>query len=188
VAVDQLLLHVCCGPCSTVALPAWQAEGLAPTLFFYNPNIQPSCEHGRRLTSLEDFARLTGAELQVHEGGGAADWLQAQGRGAGQERCETCLALRLRETARMAAARGILHFATTLTVSPYQRHDLIRLTGEAAAATCGVEFLYADLRPQFARSGQESRRLGLYRQRYCGCVPSKWEAWAAQNSRRRRAV
>ncbi len=60
----------------------------------------------------------------------------------------------------MAAARGITRFATTLTVSPYQRHDLIRRTGEAAAAAHGVEFLYADLRAQFARSGQESSSPG----------------------------
>ena len=186
-AVDELLLHACCGPCSTVALPAWQAEGLATTLLFYNPNIQPSCEHVLRLASLEEFARLAGVALHVH-GGGAADWVEAQGRAAGQERCEACLGLRLRETARMAAERGITRFATTLTVSPYQRHDLIRRTGEAAATAHGVEFLYADLRGQFARSGQESRRLGLYRQRYCGCVPSKWEAWAMQMSRLPRAV
>jgi hypothetical protein len=186
--VDQLLLHACCGPCSTVALPAWQAEGLAATLLFYNPNIQPSCEHGRRLASLEEFALLAGVGLHVHEGGGAADWFAAQNGAAGQERCAACLNLRLYATARLAAARGVPRFATTLTVSPYQRHDLIRLAGEAAAAAHGVEFLYADLRAQFARSGQESRRLGLYRQRYCGCVPSKWEAWAMQRSRLRRPV
>lgn len=186
--MDELLLHACCGPCSTVGLPAWQAEGLATTLLFYNPNIQPSCEHGRRVAALEEFARLAGVALHVYEGGGVADWLEAQGRAAEQERCEACLGLRLRETARMAAARGITRFATTLTVSPYQRHDLIRRTGEAAAAAHGVEFLYADLRAHFSRSRQESRRLGLYRQSYCGCVPSKWEAWGARSSRLRRAV
>jgi epoxyqueuosine reductase len=186
--VDQLLLHACCGPCSTVALPAWQAEGLAATLFFYNPNIQPSCEHARRLGSLEEFARLAGVELHVHAGGGAADWFAAQRAGAGQERCAACLGLRLHATARVAAARGVPRFATTLTVSPHQRHDLIRRAGDAAAAAHGVEFLYVDLRAQFARSGQESRRLGLYRQRYCGCVSSKWEAWAMQHRRLSRAV
>ena len=75
-------------------------------------------------------------------------------------------------------------FSTTLTVSPYQRHDLIERAGEEAAAEWGVEFLYRDLRAHFRHSYDESRRLGLYRQRYCGCVVSKWRAWESRRARR----
>jgi len=37
--------------------------------------------------------------------------------------------------------------------------------------------VYLDLRDSFRGSYAESRRLDLYRQRYCGCAASKWEAW-----------
>ena len=69
-------------------------------------------------------------------------------------------------------------------MSPYQRHDLIRDGGEAAAEEHGVEFVYLDLRPRFRESYAESRRLGLYRQKYCGCAASKWEAWTERRQRK----
>jgi len=190
--VDELLLHACCGPCSTVSVPAWRSEGLEPTLLFVNPNIHPEEERRRRLESLERFAVAERLSLLVDDVFGPRDWSAAMGPGedglrrAGDDeaRCAACLALRLGEAARQAAQRALPRFATTLTVSPYQRHDLIRGAGEEAAAAWGVEFLYRDLRPHFRASYDEARRLGLYRQRYCGCVVSLWRAWEERAARR----
>jgi len=84
-----------------------------------------------------------------------------------------------------AAGRGLRRFSTTLTVSPYQRHDLIVAAGEAAAAEHGVDFVYLDLRGSFRGSYAESRRLDLYRQSYCGCAASKWEAWEQRWARKK---
>jgi predicted adenine nucleotide alpha hydrolase (AANH) superfamily ATPase len=190
--MDKLLLHACCGPCSTVSVPAWRAEGLEPTLLFVNPNIHPQAELERRLASLARFAESERVGLVTDEGLGPADWLSALGAGAtalaaaadDDTRCAACLRLRLGETARQAAQRAVPRFSTTLTVSPYQRHDLILCAGAAAAEETGVEFIYRDLRPRFRDSYEESRRLGLYRQRYCGCVVSKWHAWEQRRVRR----
>jgi predicted adenine nucleotide alpha hydrolase (AANH) superfamily ATPase len=190
--MDDLLLHACCGPCSTVSVPAWRSEGLEPTLLFLNPNIHPDDERRRRLESLARFAAATRVDVAVDDSLGPADWLLAVGEGRDglaravddEARCAACLALRLGETARQAAQRALPRIATTLTVSPYQRHDLIRRAGEEAAAAWGVEFLYRDLRPYFHTSYDESRRLGLYRQRYCGCVVSLWRAWEQRVARR----
>ncbi len=191
--MDGLLLHACCGPCSTVSVPAWRCTGLEPTLLFVNPNIHPATELARRLESLERFAEVAGVGLVADASLGPADWLAALGAGnedvaavaADDEvRCAACLRLRLRATARQAAQRGLPRFSTTLTVSPHQRHDLIERAGDEAAAEWGVEFLYRDLRPHFRRSYDESRRLGLYRQRYCGCAVSKWRAWESRRARR----
>jgi len=82
---------------------------------------------------------------------------------------------------------GFSRFSTTLTVSPYQRHDLIVAAGEAAAEVHGVDFVYLDARARFRESYAESRRLELYRQPYCGCAASKWEAWHERRARRRSA-
>ena len=72
-------------------------------------------------------------------------------------------------------------------MSPYQRHDLIVAAGEAAADAHGVDFVYLDVRDRFRDSYAESRRLELYRQPYCGCAASKWEAWHERRERRRSA-
>jgi predicted adenine nucleotide alpha hydrolase (AANH) superfamily ATPase len=145
------------------------------------------------LASLEEYARVAEVRLLSDARLTELDWLAALGedeaarrrRVADDEaRCAACLRLRLREAARHAAQRAVPRFATTLTVSPYQRHDLIRLAGEAAGDEFGVEFLYRDLRPEFRHSYEESRRLGLYRQRYCGCVVSKWQAWEQRLARK----
>ncbi|HQK94540.1 MAG TPA: epoxyqueuosine reductase QueH, partial [Armatimonadota bacterium] len=83
----------------------------------------------------------------------------------------------LRETASLAAQRGIPAFSTTLLISVYQRHDEIRQLGEALALQTGVRFLYRDFRPRFREAQQAADELGLYRQPYCGCVFSEAERY-----------
>jgi predicted adenine nucleotide alpha hydrolase (AANH) superfamily ATPase len=187
--VVDLLLHACCGPCSTVAVPAWRERGLEPLAWFCNPNIQPVAESERRLDSMRRFSRAARMELVVEgrtsEAAAWNAWAAGLGAAAAEERCSVCLGLRLRQAAATAADRGLRRFSTTLTVSPYQRHDLIVVAGEAAAAEYAVDFVYLDLRDAFRGSYAESRRLDLYRQPYCGCAASKWEAWAQRRARKR---
>jgi epoxyqueuosine reductase len=187
--MPDLLLHACCGPCSTVAVPAWRERGLEPLAWFHNPNVQPDVELERRLQSMRRFSRAVALELAVHRREPPAaewrEWAAVQATAAPDARCAACLRLRLRAAAAAAAARGFTRFSTTLSVSPYQRHDLIQAAGEAAAAACGVNFVYLDLRERFRESYAASRQLELYRQRYCGCAASKWEAWHQRAARRR---
>ena len=169
-------------------MPAWRARGVEPVGWFSNPNIQPSSELSLRAESMRRFARVAGLALLVPEGGpprGWERWAAGLADAGGDKRCRECLRLRLDATARAAATLGFRRFSTTLTVSPYQRHDLIVQAGEAAAGAHGVKFLYLDARPQFRDSHAESRRLDLYRQAYCGCAASKWEAWDQKLARRR---
>lgn len=194
-ADDGLLLHVCCAPCSTVAVPYWRAEGLRAEGFFFNPNVQPAQEHRRRRTAMEAYAAAVDLPLHVAETPGVEAWGRAVGfewlrggmvEGTAEWRCRACVALRLRETAWAAVTAGLTRFTTTLTLSPYQRHDHIVQAGLQAADEAGAEFLYADLRKHYRHSIDESRRRGLYRQKYCGCVASKWDAWFERAARRRR--
>jgi hypothetical protein len=83
--------------------------------------------------------------------------------------------MRLEKTAAVAVANGFPAFTTTLLISPYQKHDLLRKTGEETALHKGVEFYYEDFRTGFRESQQLSRELDLYHQKYCGCVYSEWE-------------
>ena len=61
--MTDLLLHTCCGPCSTIAVPAWRQRGIEPVGWFLNPNIQPRTEHARRAESMQRYARLAAMEL-----------------------------------------------------------------------------------------------------------------------------
>ena len=182
---DALLLHTCCAPCSTVTVPAWRSDGLEPAAFFHNPNIAPGAEFARRLTAMRLLAAALDLALEV---GPRPDETRLVAEGAAPARCRRCIGRRLDETARRARELGVTRFATTLALSPYQPHDVIRDCGEEAAARHGVEFLYVDQRGLFQRHYDECRRLGLYRQPYCGCAAGKWEAWHERAARRRRSV
>jgi predicted adenine nucleotide alpha hydrolase (AANH) superfamily ATPase len=188
-SVTDLLLHSCCGPCSTVAVPAWRERGVEPVGWFENPNIQPSAEMERRRESMLRYSRAAAFELILPRDGGEAPgwsgWRARLAAEAPEQRCATCLGLRLDAAGAAARALGFGRFSTTLTVSPYQRHDLIVDAGEAAADAHGVDFVYLDARDRFRESYAESRRLDLYRQPYCGCAASKWEAWHQRRRRRR---
>ena len=85
--------------------------------------------------------------------------------------------MRLEQTARIAKHGKFDAFTTTLLISPYQQHDVLKQTGEAIAAAYGIPFLYLDLRPGFKRSVELSKDMGLYRQQYCGCIYSEAERY-----------
>jgi predicted adenine nucleotide alpha hydrolase (AANH) superfamily ATPase len=187
--MTALLLHACCGPCSTVAVPAWRECGVEPVGWFENPNVQPDSELVRRLDSMRRYSRAAGLELIVPVGGEQDPawraWREDLHGISSDARCAGCLQLRLGAAGAAARDLGFERFSTTLTVSPYQRHDLIREAGEAAADLYGVDFVYLDVRARYRHSYAESRRLDLYRQPYCGCAASKWDAWHARRARRR---
>ena len=139
---------------------------------------------GGRVSSWSSTTRPASREWAAGPGRAAALPGPAAGRADPRERCRQCLDVRLAEAAHAAAARGLELFSTSLTVSPWQHHDLIARAGLAAAEAAGVEFVYADLRRWYPRSIDESRRLGLYRQRYCGCVAGRWQDWHERRARR----
>jgi predicted adenine nucleotide alpha hydrolase (AANH) superfamily ATPase len=187
--MTDLLLHTCCGPCASVAVPAWRRRGIEPLAWSCNPNIQPAAERARRDESMRRYARAAAVELLVETSGGHeqawAGWRGAQGATEPGERCRRCLGLRLDAAAAAAARLGLRRFSTSLSVSPWQRHDLIVQAGERAAQAHALDFVCLDLRDEYSESFAASRRLGLYRQPYCGCAASKWEAWHERRARPR---
>ena len=104
-------------------------------------------------------------------------WRDGLAAAAPDERCSPVSGCGWTRPARRRGRSGFSRFSTTLTVSPYQRHDLIVAAGETAADVHGVDFVYLDARDRFRDSYGECRRLELYRQPYCGCSASKWESW-----------
>ncbi|HPW78823.1 MAG TPA: epoxyqueuosine reductase QueH [Bacteroidales bacterium] len=177
----KLLLHVCCGPCSTTALERL-SKNFDIAVFFFNPNIGPTEEYELRRNESKRFLKQAyGDKVKFIEGDPDPGIFYRAVRGLEKEpegglRCQVCYRLRLEETARHARNNRFDLFCTTLTVSPRKDAVLINRIGtETAEKTGAVSYLPSDFKKQdgFRRSVEISKENGLYRQNYCGCVFSK---------------
>lgn len=168
----RLLLHICCAPCSVACIRQLRAEGIEPVGFWYNPNIHPVQEYKQRKNTLTDYAASIHMPLVVENDYGLRGFIDHVYPDYAA-RCAWCYTCRLEETAVYAAANGFDAICTTLLISPYQKHELIRQIGEKAAKAHGIDFLYRDFRPYFKEGQEEAKALGLYRQKYCGCIFSE---------------
>lgn len=176
----RLLLHSCCGPCSSYVLE-YLTRYFEVSLSYYNPNIQPREEYELRLENqLKVLERIPGVTLVPcgYEGGAYDEAVRGlENEPEGGARCTECFALRLDFAARETKRLGCDYFATTLTVSPHKDAQRINAIGEALAGKYGVKWLPADFKKRdgYKRSIELSREFGLYRQNYCGCLYSKTE-------------
>ncbi|MBM2832572.1 MAG: hypothetical protein HW414_1624 [Dehalococcoidia bacterium] len=172
----KLLLHSCCAYCAAYTADFWGRQGWEVTAFWYNPNIHPFREHQLRLEAMLTLAQKRALPLMVDEGYEVIDYFKAI-RVVDKVRCQGCFRVRLGRTAQRARQRGFSAFTTTLFLSPYQKHKLLRLTGERIAEEEGIPFLHNDLRSGYRESHRLGHELHLYHQTYCGCVYSEWERY-----------
>ncbi len=184
--VPRLFLHSCCAPCSSYCLE-YLCKYFAITVFYYNPNISASAEYKKRVEEqkrlIEAYNREgKGHPIEILEGDyEPKQFLQAvkgyEQCPEGGERCAICFDMRLRETAKRAAAGGYDYFGTTLTISPLKNAPLLNEIGERMGAEYGVSWLPSDFKKRdgYKRSIELSKEYDLYRQDYCGCAFSKEE-------------
>lgn len=177
----KLLLHSCCGPCSSYVLE-YLSRYFNITLLYYNPNIQPEEEFRKRLDcqkellqkmELERPVKLMECNWRGEEFEKAVRGLEGEPEGGA--RCTVCFNLRLEETARLANEMGFDYFCTTLTLSPHKDAERINRIGAALAEKYGVKWLPSDFKKRdgYKRSIELSEKYGLYRQNWCGCRYSK---------------
>lgn len=183
----RLLLHACCAPCSSYCLE-YLREAFALTVFFYNPNLTEQEEYRRRVEEEKRLIALMNgqegsSQIEILEGRYEPERFLEAAKGLetckeGGERCVRCFALRLGETARVAAEGGFDFFTTSLTISPLKNSALLNRIGAQEGERYGVRFLPSDFKKNngYLRSTQLSRLYGLYRQNFCGCIYSKVEA------------
>ncbi len=169
----EALVHICCAPDASYGIRALR-DRFDVTGFFYNPNIDSREEFRKRLRATLDLRERNPFSLVVGAGGEEA-WKDAargmEGEPEGGRRCEACVRLRLRETARKAAELGMPAFGTVLTVSPKKNAAMVNRVGREEGERSGIRFVEADLKKGdgFLKSVRASKEMGLYRQRYCGC-------------------
>lgn len=170
----KILLHICCGPCAIFPVQYLRGTGMDVYGCFYNPNIHPYTEFVKRKDTLAKYAADNSLNIIYHDNYQLEEFLQAVVHRE-SKRCQFCYAMRLKQAAKVARKGKFDFFSTTLLVSPYQQHDLIRETGEAIGDKYGVPFYYADFREGYREAVNVSKEMGMYRQQYCGCIYSEKE-------------
>ncbi len=174
--MEDIVLHTCCAPCSIKCIDELQKETFNPLVYWYNPNIHPYMEYKSRKNTLVEYTKNKGLKFVLNDEYGLRSFIQGLYPDF-FNRCEYCYRVRLNETAKYAHDNGYRKFSTTLLISPYQKHELIVKVAKKAAENYGVEFLYRDFRPYFREGQKVARELGLYMQKYCGCIFSEEERY-----------
>lgn len=172
----KLLLHTCCAPCSVYCVEELKKEDIDITSYWYNPNIHPYKEYEARLECLKTYDDQIGIPLIIDDYYGLRDFCKNVVNKL-DNRCGYCYLCRLEKTAKYAKENGFDAFSTTLLISPYQDHELLKKTGELLEQKYKVKFLYRDFRPGFREGQNKARKLGLYMQKYCGCIFSEEERY-----------
>jgi len=176
--VPSLLLHSCCGPCSSYCIE-FLSNYFNVTVFYYNPNIYPDEEYLMRVKEQQRFIEAFSTKYPVNfiEGDFDKDRYYHLVKGFENEpergaRCEICFNMRLMETAKKAKDINADYFSTTLTISPLKDANLLNSIGEDIGKKLGINWLPSDFKKNngYKRSTEISKEYNMYRQDYCGCV------------------
>lgn len=175
----SLLLHSCCGPCSSYVLD-YLSKYFTITVFFYNPQIDTKEEYDKRLREQMRLIELAHRGVDLVEGPWEPEVYESlaeglEGEREGGKRCYACYDFRLKKAADYANTHGYPYFATSLSVSPYKNHLWINEIGEKWARVYGLTHLPSDFKKRdgYKKSVEFSKTYQLYRQGYCGCIYSK---------------
>ena len=180
----RLLLHSCCGPCSTEVI-SYLKDYFEITVFYYNPNIEPEEEYiHRKKEQIRFLKEYKDAEISFLdcEYDNASFKEIAKGLEQAKEggaRCNKCFYLRMKKTAEVAKEKGFEYFGTTLTVSPHKNSTMINEIGEKISEECNIKYIYGDFKKNdgYKKSIELSKTYNLYRQNYCGCLYGKEQIW-----------
>ncbi len=171
----RVLLHSCCAPCSAAIIECMLANGIRPTVFYFNPNIYPKEEYEHRKAEAVRFVESQGLDF-VEADYDYQLWREAV-KGLENEperglRCSKCFLIRLNVAAQYAVNQGFMVFATTLASSRWKSLEQVNQAGREAASR------YENLtfwKQNWRKGGLQERRNALlkehqfYNQRYCGC-------------------
>lgn len=177
----KLLLHACCGVCSSSVLERL-INYFDITVLYYNPNIYPEEEYQKRLETQKQIINKIAKDVKLLEIGYNEEEFNQIAKGLenekeGGKRCPKCYNLRLEKTAQIAKENNFDYFCTTLSVSPYKDSEKLNKIGKILEQKYNVKYLYSDFKKKdgYKRSNELAKEYNLYRQDYCGCKYSKKE-------------
>jgi hypothetical protein len=174
--MTNLLLHICCAGCLCAPLEELRREKIRVHGYFYNPNIHPLLEFRKRLNAMRIFQESDPIKIDYCEEYGLREYLKEVDY-EGNNRCEDCYRLRLRNTANYAKEKEFDAFCSTLLFSKQQDHEKIKEIGEQISEEVGISFEYEDYRHLCECSHEIAKKKMLYRQSYCGCIFSEYERY-----------
>ncbi len=172
---SKILLHICCAPCACFPLKVLKAAGYDMVWYWYNPNIHGVSEYRKRLMALGYLGNKEEYLDIIEDKYDLESWFKKDGDYSKPLRCNHCYSIRLAAAARKARENKIKSFTTTLLYSKFQDHSMIKMIGEEMSCKYGVDFVYMDFRNGWKEGIEMSKEIGLYRQRYCGCLFSETE-------------
>lgn len=180
----KLLMHTCCAPCSVYCIDYLREQNIEPTLYWYNTNIHPYKEYEARRDCLKEYVKDINIQAIFEENYGLKEFCKNTVNDL-ENRCTNyCYITRLERTVQYAKQNGYTAFTSTLFVSPYQKHEELKAICEELAKKYDIEFFYVDFRPGFRQGQQRARELGLYMQKYCGCIFSEEERYLSSNKKK----
>jgi epoxyqueuosine reductase len=174
-------MHICCSNCAIYPVQTLRSRGFNITGLWFNPNIHPYTEYRSRLESVRKLQELQGLDVEYRDGYGLVEFLRNVVNKE-EERCRYCYSVRLEMAAAKAREIKAYAFTTSLLVSPYQNFDIIKEEGRRMQEKYSVQFLFEDFRGGFREGRRMALELGLYRQKYCGCIYSELERYSSKNS------
>lgn len=174
----SLLLHSCCGPCSSYVLN-YLKDYFKITVLYYNPNIDTCEEFDKRLEEQKRLIKEMNLDINVISEYNHSDFEKIvkglEDVPEGGSRCFKCYRLRLLKTVQKARKENFDFFGTTLSVSPHKNADKLNEIGLELEREYGIKYLVSDFKKKngYIKSIEFSRKYHLYRQDYCGCIYSK---------------
>ncbi|CDF11881.1 putative uncharacterized protein [Mycoplasma sp. CAG:776] len=175
-----LLLHSCCGPCSTQVID-FLKDYFNITIFYYNPNIEPIEEYLHRKEEQIRFineykeSEINFLDCDYDNASFKKATLGLEKEPEGGARCNKCFYLRMQKTALTAKEQEYDYFGTTLTVSPHKNSSMINEIGVKISNDLNIKYIYGDFKKNdgYKKSIEFSKKYNLYRQDYCGCLYGK---------------
>ena len=177
----KLLMHTCCAPCSIYCIETLRSEGIEPTLYWFNPNIHPYMEYKSRRDCLKEYAKNININAIFEENYGLDEFCKEAVKDLKSRCTNYCYPVRIKKTFEYAKENGYDAVTTTLLYSIYQNHDFIKELMEKYSKEYNIEFLYRDFRIGFWEGHQKAHDLGLYMQKYCGCIFSEESRYYCHN-------
>lgn len=179
-----LLLHSCCGTCSTEVI-SFLKDYFDITIYYYNPNIEPLEEYlHRKREQIRFLKEYKEAKIKFLDCDYDNDSFKQIAKGLesvpeGGARCNKCFYLRMQRTATIAKDNNFEYFGTTLTVSPHKNSEIINEIGEKVMKEYNIKYIYGDFKKNdgYKKSIEMSKAYNLYRQDYCGCLYGKERIW-----------
>lgn len=181
----KLLLHTCCAPCSVYCIDRLREEGIEPTLFWFNPNIHPYMEYKARRDCLIEYAKNINVKTIINDNYGLDEFCKEAVKDLNARCTNYCYPVRFIKTFEYAKENGYDAVSTTLLYSIYQKHDFIKSYMEELSKKYGIEFVYRDFREGFWEGKKKAKDLGLYMQKYCGCIFSEESRYYNPNRAKR---